>query len=191
MIWKTKLPFFFQFWRNYWVRSPEKMLLKVLWPPHKGTRASNSKMLEVKQERQKASSAEQKFFLELRQKRKVYALREQRQGMWEKHRDATCRCREKICVAKVQLEMKLSRNKLGVGGKGFLTYILGKGQMLDSVIPMGHFQLRIFCDSANLWKYRNNFWYYGRKSLFWFPFFLYLHKPQLNWNIKLVAPGVH
>ena len=47
--------------------------------------------------------------LELRQKKKVYGCWKQGQATWKEYRDAVCVCREKICAAKAQLELKLAR----------------------------------------------------------------------------------
>lgn len=52
-------------------------------------------------------------------KTEVCVLKKQCQVIWEKHRDASCHFSQKICVAKVQLGVKMSRNKLGVRGKLF------------------------------------------------------------------------
>lgn len=68
-------------------------------------------MLDVKQVGQKdeqgslaeqgSSRAQKKL-----QKKKVYGCWKQGQAMWEDYRDAVCR--ENICVARAQLELKMS-----------------------------------------------------------------------------------
>ncbi|GAB0176455.1 mitochondrial enolase superfamily member 1 [Grus japonensis] len=80
-----------------------------------------AKMPQVKQAGQKASLAEQVSYLhlELRRKKKVYACWKQGQAMREDYRDATRLCREKICVAKAQLELKLA-STVGDNKKGVL-----------------------------------------------------------------------
>lgn len=65
-------------------------------------------MLDVKQVGQKAGLAEQGSSRTQKklQKKKVYGCWKQGQAMWEDYRDAVCR--ENICVARAQLELKMS-----------------------------------------------------------------------------------
>ncbi|KAJ7413813.1 hypothetical protein WISP_88137 [Willisornis vidua] len=94
----------------------------------------NSQILEIKQARQKVGLAEQEYFLEKRQKRKVYAQWKQGQVTWEEYRDAACHYREKIRMAKAQLELKLDRN-VGTLKRVFFKYINGNRQYRNTTSP--------------------------------------------------------
>lgn len=54
------------------------------------------------------------------------------QGTWDEYSGAACHCREKILVAKAQLELKLAR-AVGDNKKNFLKYINGNRQITGLV----------------------------------------------------------
>ncbi|GAB0204308.1 mitochondrial enolase superfamily member 1 [Grus japonensis] len=72
------------------------------------------------------------LLLELRQKKKVYACWKQGQATWEDYRDAARLCREKIRVAKAQLELKLA-STVGDNKKGFFKYVNNKRRTRENI----------------------------------------------------------
>ncbi|KAJ7412527.1 hypothetical protein BTVI_46127 [Pitangus sulphuratus] len=78
-------------------------------------------------------------------RRKVYAQWKQGQGTWEEYRDTASNCREKICVDKGQLKLKLARN-VGDNKKSFFKYINGNNQYRNIIDQLqdgdGHLSVR-------------------------------------------------
>ncbi|GAB0181631.1 mitochondrial enolase superfamily member 1 [Grus japonensis] len=72
------------------------------------------------------------LLLELRRKKKVYACWKQGQATWEDYRDAANLCREKIHVAKAQLELKLA-STVGDNKKGFFKYVNNKRRTRENI----------------------------------------------------------
>lgn len=69
--------------------------------------------------------------LDLRWKKNVYGHWKQVQAMWEDCRNTGCCCREKICVAKAQLEWMLASSK-----KSFFKYLNYERKTKDSIGPL-------------------------------------------------------
>ncbi|KAJ7420213.1 hypothetical protein WISP_49407 [Willisornis vidua] len=66
------------------------------------------------------------------QKRKVYAQWQQGQVTWEENTDSPCHCREKVCMAKAQLELNLPE-MWGTVKKSFFKYINGNRQYRNTI----------------------------------------------------------
>lgn len=58
-----------------------------------------------------------------------YVQWKQGQVPWEEFRDVTCQCREKICAAKAQLQMKLARTAEGQKKRSYLKYVNDRRQL--------------------------------------------------------------
>ncbi|NWI48887.1 ITA8 protein, partial [Calyptomena viridis] len=71
-------------------------------------------------------------YMKIRQKRKAYAQWKKGLGTWKEYRDAAYLCREKICVTKAQLRLKLARN-VEENNKSFFKYITGKRQCRNNI----------------------------------------------------------
>ena len=65
----------------------------------------------------------------------MYDQWKQGQATWEDYRDAVCHCREEICVAKAQLELKLT-STVKDNKKGFFKYVNSKRQARNNIGPL-------------------------------------------------------
>ncbi|KAJ7425292.1 hypothetical protein WISP_24186 [Willisornis vidua] len=91
------------------------------------TGGDNSQISEVKQVRQKTGLPGQRSSLGNKAKREGVCPVEARSSEWEEYGNTACCSREKICMAKAQLELKLARN-MRDKKRSFFKYINGNRQ---------------------------------------------------------------